>query len=307
MIKFEKLDAPMERECPTCKNKMIYTNKQSFVACTKTNTECKSCSMKKRVFRNGDCEVLLLNTYESFYWIGFILADGHISKNNRLQITISERDFGHLSKFAELIKTDIKIGILRNKGYSTNSKFCEIKLMDTGNIAKIKAKFNIESNKTYNPPLFENYNNFDDNFLFALLIGCIDGDGSIGRRKNLLSYRATLKVHVSWEKFYKTLFDKLNLTYGYSIVDGKYINITFASTLPTLKQKIIDFDIPALTRKWDTVDENYQSTYLKKALKYEKFVTLFEKEYPRNLIMQEVEISKETFYDYKKQFLNAQI
>ena len=38
----------------------------------------------------------------SYYWIGFILADGHMTKNNTIQINLNKKDILHLEKLKSL-------------------------------------------------------------------------------------------------------------------------------------------------------------------------------------------------------------
>lgn len=51
-------------------------------------------------------EKLLLDVPETYYWIGFILADGHISKNNRLVVTLSVKDKNHLIKLQKYLEIE---------------------------------------------------------------------------------------------------------------------------------------------------------------------------------------------------------
>lgn len=52
--------------------------------------------------RFADLDILLNDTYETYYWIGFIMADGNII-NNRLRLRLSCKDKEHLEKFANFI------------------------------------------------------------------------------------------------------------------------------------------------------------------------------------------------------------
>lgn len=55
------------------------------------------------IFRIGKLENLLSDTLESYYWIGFLLADGTIH-GNRLQLELAILDKKHQEKkFAKLL------------------------------------------------------------------------------------------------------------------------------------------------------------------------------------------------------------
>ena len=51
--------------------------------------------------------VFLNNTEESYYWIGFIIADGCIN-STRIEVTSSEKDSNHLLKYSLFINAPIK-------------------------------------------------------------------------------------------------------------------------------------------------------------------------------------------------------
>ena len=58
------------------------------------------------------CEKLLEDTPESFYWMGFLIADSHISiKNNRIELSLAEQDLEHLYKYSKFInyRNNIKL------------------------------------------------------------------------------------------------------------------------------------------------------------------------------------------------------
>jgi DNA-binding transcriptional regulator WhiA len=89
---------------------------------------------------------LLLNTCESFYWIGYILADGRFGKYNRL--TVSCVNIEHIEK----LKKYIGLGSLKytpyKDGVSTkNDGIYTYRIHDAKNGKKIVEKFKINSPK----------------------------------------------------------------------------------------------------------------------------------------------------------------
>jgi len=51
----------------------------------------------------ADLSPLLNETLEAYYWMGFIMADGHLSKQNRLTVTLAIKDSDHLLKLKEFV------------------------------------------------------------------------------------------------------------------------------------------------------------------------------------------------------------
>jgi len=105
---------------------------------------------------------------ESYYWAGFIAADGNIY-NNQLTICLQARDNDHLEKLRQFIKTDQKLNY-RKCGHPvlkiSNSKICK-DLLDNFNISPKKSL-------TLRAPLIKNSESID-----AFILGYIDGDGSL--------------------------------------------------------------------------------------------------------------------------------
>ncbi len=54
---------------------------------------------RKSLFKNNLIN-LLDGSLESFYWMGFIFADGSIDKNGELAVEISKKDIKHLQKWS---------------------------------------------------------------------------------------------------------------------------------------------------------------------------------------------------------------
>lgn len=206
--------------------------------------------------RNSKIAILNDNSHNSLYWIGFILADGHINNNKRLVITTSIKDKDHIFKFGDYVKCN-NITINEKIKYPQIS----IKMQDSINIPKICEKYNINSNKTKNPPNIRNYKLDDDQFL-SLFIGFIDGDGSIC----YISYRKTcsirIKIDSSWLDNLKYFEDRLYIinyqprkntlskirNHGYA-----ELTITNQKMINFLKQQSIDLKLPILNRKWDKI------------------------------------------------------
>jgi transposase len=162
------------------------------------------------------------NTESSFYWAGFIAADGCLKSrgNSRiLQIGLSVKDLNHLEKFKDIINAENPINQYLVKNSNRNPKWkdtikCELAIY-SDQICKDLYRFNIVPAKTHkytmpnwmiNHPLRHHF-----------LRGYFDGDGSFyshlredrntpqyyfnlrGTKKFLNEYRNILKKDVSFE------------------------------------------------------------------------------------------------------------
>jgi len=58
--------------------------------------------------RKGDLTPLLNDSLETYYWVGFILADGCFQRTNQLMVTLAVNDVDHLEEFAKYLKTTIR-------------------------------------------------------------------------------------------------------------------------------------------------------------------------------------------------------
>lgn len=205
---------------------------------------------------NGKIDVLLEESPLIYYWLGFILADGHLSSQNRLIVTLGIEDKDHLFRLAELLKTTI----------STYSKNCSLKIMDTKLIQVLKNKFEINNRKTYFPPSLKIFQKMPNDLLLSLIIGYIDGDGCIYANGKLAVIR--MSCHRSWDVIYKFWIRKLyNLLTLQNVPTINYcshknhenaIDVTIGAfpVVRYLKKFALVHGLPILQRKWNCVDIN---------------------------------------------------
>lgn len=197
---------------------------------------------------------LLNDNNKTFYWIGFLLADGYFSKLGRLRVQLAIKDLNHLQKLSKFL--DIP---LRNNIFDIQDK--EV-------INNIKLKFNIITPKTYNPPNIEVFKSFNNDLLMSLIIGFIDGDGSITNQSGRNDNSLRIKNHSSWinvlKYFHLFITSRSNILFpspkinkdGYAELQCCNMNI-----LKFLKSHIIKYKLPVLDRKWDKIDLNRISMY----------------------------------------------
>ena len=119
----------------------------------------------------GSLDLLLQETCESFYWIGFILADGHLRKPCGFSMNLASKDVNHLEKIAKFLKYKKELREVSEKPYGLYA----MSFSDPDNFFDFVDKFSICSRKTYMPPNISEYE-FNDDLLFSLIVGFIDGD-----------------------------------------------------------------------------------------------------------------------------------
>lgn len=242
------------RICKCCNTQIQYKSYSAWYLANKNESLCRSCSAKLKINRVGDLSVLLEDSLETYYWIGFLLADGSFT-NNRLELTLSNNDANHLYRFAKYIKYTGSYG----KSKCKKQVYC--KNIDI--VSKICNKFDIQNNKTYNPP--KSILKFSEEQNIALLCGFIDGDGYIQKHPRCNSFRLIIKLHSSWIHILHE-FDKLisGTSEHCKINNNGYaiLTITDSEILKNFKSKVINLKLPLMSRKWNIIDLNYTSKYV---------------------------------------------
>ena len=239
------------RICDKCKQKIHYLSYSAWYTANKKQTLCRSCSSKLKIQRSADLSVLLDDSLTTYYWMGFLLADGSFH-NNRLNLTLSVKDFNHLLKFANYINY--------NGSYGTSDTSKSVKCKDIDVISKLKIKFGINDNKTYNPPV--SILKFSSEQNLALLAGFIDGDGYICKVKNQNNFRLHIKNHKTWLHILKEFSILISGSDKFCRINKHgYAELIISNTelLKQLKINIIKLNIPIMDRKWNNIDLNFTS------------------------------------------------
>lgn len=285
------------RYCPICGSPKVYSSLNSFRT-NKNSLLCRKCARTK-VFEKicpNKVEKLLDDVPETYYWIGYLLADGHFDvETNRLKFTQNNEDKISVYKFAKYIdaSTDIKenYSVLDCASYSVrNDKY----------ISQIIEKFDIHSNKTYNPPALSIFENMDIDLLAYLFIGFVDGDGNIGNLHNRPDFHLRIKAHSSWlsilQVFEKRLFNHI----GYAKINNQgYADMNIGNTklLKDFKRKYLsNISFEPLKRKWDKIDLNYIGKYEKSESTFESIKELYNKGYNVKQICSELNIKEGLAY-----------
>lgn len=186
---------------------------------------------RRNCISKNNLRKLSLETLESYYWIGFLFADGHFNKKGQLKLSLQKKDFDHLNKFANYIECNIR-----------EYKNCfEVTAMDKEFIEQFSKKYSITSNKTKNPPILPDLNN-------SFIIGLIDGDGYINKNNQFIA----IKMHHSWFEnliLIKNWFNEYNCSVMINNQGYAYLYLPKKVYL-ILKEYINQNNIPHLERKW---------------------------------------------------------
>ena len=127
--------------------------------------------------RKGSVAPLLTGSTEAWYWIGFLLADGHLSGTGQLVCQLRDRDLPHLHRLGVLLGVD---------PYPLPARRAHrIAVQDCESSPKLKHMLRWHSRKTDRPAVLPS---LTADQTVAVLAGLIDGDGSVsqGKRCTLL-------------------------------------------------------------------------------------------------------------------------
>jgi len=236
---------------------------------------------KKKV--NNKLYKILENIPESYYWLGFLMADGSF-RDSQIAVKVSIKDLNHICKMDKYFGFD---GIIHNDDSTTTRRYSGKEIVN-----KIKEKFNINRNKTYNPCNIKG--DIDDDLFFSLFVGFVDGDGSISGNKYP---QFSLCSHINWHDNF--LIFKNKISHYYKLLEsdiavydycskvncfGKirkskmvYMRINKFEILKKIKQKAIDLKLPIMERKWNNIDLDKVNALEKSRLRIEKIKNLCKK------------------------------
>lgn len=213
--------------------------------------------------RKNTLGILLEETLETYYWMGFLFADGHFNfKQKRVMLSLAIKDREHLQKAASFLGTSIQ----KKESFKVTIGAANVEVFN-----KIVLKFKITNTKTYNPPNNLDFLVTDEHFL-AFLIGFIDGDGCIKKQPFRQDCILIIKCHSSWKhilvEFEERLYTicKIPKSHILTKINSRgYASVNFANhkVLNFLKEKVQDLKLPVLQRKWSKIDtsKKYRNSF----------------------------------------------
>ena len=293
------------RYCPKCGRKKIYRSLDSFRA-NKDSLLCRVCA-RKEVFSNkypNKLVKLLEDTPEAYYWIGYLLADGHFY-TDRIKFTQNGIDKISVENFKKYIEgtCDVK--------YDNKIDQASFSIMSVDVVPEIMKKFDIKSDKTYNPPSKEIFENMDIDLLAYLFIGFVDGDGHIANLYNRPDYNLRIKVHSSWYDILNVFIERLFGLSGYVKINKQgYTDVTIGDSqiLKQFKKKYFENILfEPLHRKWDVIDLNYVGKYEQAKITLEKVKELYKQNYSVKDICKTLNLTEGLVYKDIKKIQNEEV
>ena len=215
--------------------------------------------------RKRKCDLSFLKldnlTYKSAYWWGFIMADGHLSKNGQLIIQIKKIDRSHLEKFSNYVSGNVK---------EIKDNFVRLSCSDIGLINEWKNNFEMkESAKTYFPP---NLSVFEEFFIY-FFIGFVDGDGCIWINKNYPQLK--IELHSSWlntlEWFSKCL-EKYEINSEVKLSKKNTATLIISTRNDILKITKYCKEVDYLERKWEKILLYKPTQKRKRSKTYDEYI-----------------------------------
>jgi hypothetical protein len=213
----------------------------------------------KRSQCNSNVYKLLEENWETYYWIGFIFADGHITKKNELSVKLSVKDIEHLFKLSNYIKVKM------HKKVSNDPRYCGLRIMDNIIVKKIKNKFCIHNDKTRNPIPKQIFEKMNDDLFCSMIIGFIDGDGNIKKQTGREDCVIQMAFHKSWTQNFEYFKERLSLICNIPKINSQIkfakqnsnrFAITNNTIIDFLKKKTLELNLPSLHRKWNNINLN---------------------------------------------------
>ena len=117
-----------------------------------------------------------IDSEESAYWLGFIVADGNINKNGHsLHINLSRRDKSHLQKLSNLLKQPVKDTVWQKDGKFYNGCYLCLSSSECWNDLY---SLGVVPNKGVSDQSVI-LNNIPDDLKHHFLRGVFDGDGTV--------------------------------------------------------------------------------------------------------------------------------
>ncbi len=182
----------------------------------------------------------------SCYWLGFLLADGHISKNNTIEVNINIKDEDYFNKIQN------HLDITLSPHYVESLNTVRFSMTDKQTILILKKEFNWKTNKTKNIPTIPKLN---DDQLFSLIIGFIDGDGSIHKYGNYLKINCGKSWKNILEYFYEYLTGEKKI-FKLNSDETAEIRIHKIKILEQIKNRAKSLNLPIMERKWNRIVDN---------------------------------------------------
>lgn len=204
----------------------------------------RSCKEAARKYSLNEEYFNTIDTEEKAYWLGFLYADGYVSKSTTNQknigISLANIDYNHIVKFKKAISATYPIHTYVSKsGYSKNTIYSRLQITSDKMFNDL-VKLGVVEHKT----LTLKAPNIDECFYSHFIRGYIDGDGCITthRPKNgrkIVQYAIKIVGTIDILNFIKKFIEANNLLtihkyYKRKETDSVY-NIDFGGNIQVKK------------------------------------------------------------------------
>ena len=193
-----------------------------------------------------------IDSADKAYWLGFLSADGYITKNNQIGLTLSEVDKEHIEKFRKFIGANYEVKTYKpSKTAWSENNYCRL-LFTSKTMYKDLVDLGLTTNKT----LDLKRPNIDNKYVLDYIRGFIDADGSLTSYlpKNKKSKAYNLKI-TSQEDILLFILENLNLSHlkiiKYKNKNASYISIGGNKQLDDIMDLIYKDSNYYLDRKYD--------------------------------------------------------
>ena len=193
-----------------------------------------------------------IDSADKAYWLGFLSADGYITKNNQIGLTLSEIDKEHIEKFRKFIGANYEIKTYKpSKTAWSENNYCRL-LFTSKTMYEDLVNLGLTTNKT----LDLKRPNIDNKYVLDYIRGFIDADGSLTSYlpKNKKSKAYNLKI-TSQEDILLFILENLNLSHlkiiKYKNKNASYISIGGNKQLDDIMDLIYKDSNYYLDRKYD--------------------------------------------------------
>lgn len=207
--------------------------------------------------KNTEIILKMLNgSIESFYWWGYIIADGSIDKNYNIALTCDIKDLEHLTKFATYVNKKVTFKKVKAFYKDETKTICLVNIANKNLLKPFKEEtLNWLGKKTYEPIKLDY---FKTNNLIYFLLGLIDGDGCLYLTKKWNGMNefknCRIVLHQNWLSFLELLQKEIESKYNIkSIVKLNSRNNAIMYIKDSEINKILPFlkNTPFLNRKWN--------------------------------------------------------
>ena len=194
-----------------------------------------------------------IDSPQKAYWIGVLATDGCVSENNRISLSQNIRDAVLVERFASTVGAEmfLKTRVINNSGLLGKTKRSVMRTcrFTSKQMARSLEKEGITQRKTKTLDLSPCAYAFPE----AYLLGCLDGDGSVGKINFHFSSASERWIDKTKSLIYSLTGEELKKYYRTSRDTGKGVFVLqgIRSNVKTLKRIYnVATDCPCLERKF---------------------------------------------------------